>query len=154
MTKEQILGLKLLGFEGDSNLKHSLLILEGVANDKHEKREPFKTIAEFNADLMKQARGLREAFRQSEENLKTTTVEDVLEGWRREHQYYLDIKDRVFRLVQLSNMSDFFHHLISLGFPEEDLLALPAGKIVLETPTTEQIFARSWERAEALGFKA
>ena len=100
------------------------------------------------------ARGLREALRQSEENLKTTTVGDVLEGWKREHQYYLDIKDRVFRLVQLSNMSDFFHHLISLGFPEEDLLALPAGKIVLETPTTEQIFARSWERAEALGFKA
>ena len=157
MTKEQILGLRLIELEKVVEVRHSLLILEGVANDKHEEREPFKTIEEYNADLMRQARGLKEAFRQSEENLKTTTVEDVLEGWRREHQHYLDIEDRVLRLVQLSSMSEFFRHLISLGLPREELLALPAGKIVLETPTGKEILNRGmeqWEQEEARGFKA
>ncbi len=142
MTKEQILGLKLIALEGDEDVKSSLRILGGVANDRRQQIvEPtFETTEAFNKALMKAAKGLREAFRKSEEKLQTTTIKDVLDGWGKNHQYYLAIKDRVLRQVQLSVMSEFFHYLISLGFPEEELAALPAGRIVLETHTIKQVF--------------
>ncbi len=142
MTKEQILGLKLIELEGDDDVKASLRLLEGVANDRHRTEPVFETKEAFNTALKKAAAGLKEAFKRTEENLKTTTVNDVLEGWKRKHQHYLDIKDRVFRQVHLSVMSTFFHHLISLGFPKGDLVALPSGQFILDTHTIKQVFER------------
>jgi hypothetical protein len=132
MKTQEILKLTL----PEINLPHCIRILEAVANDPTLSERPL-TVEE----LREQAKGLKEAFQQSQERIKTTTVGDVLRGWRAKHESYIAVRSSVFKHVHLSILSTFFRRLIFLGMPEEYLESLPSGQIVLDTKTLGEIFA-------------
>lgn len=132
MNTQEILKLTL----PEINLPNEAPILQGIANYGAPSQEPVT-----NEQFLKAAKDLKEAFRQSRERIKTTTVGDVLRGWSEKHGAYLAISDRVFKHIHLSILSTFFRRLISLGLPEEYLASLPSGQIVLDTKTVDEIFA-------------
>ena len=132
MKNKEILRLTL----PEIDLDNCAPLLEGIANDSAPSQEPVT-----KEQFLEAAKGLKEAFRQSRERIKKTTVEDVLRGWSEKHEAYLAISDRVFKHVHLSILSTFFRRLIFLGLSEEYLSSLPSGQIVLATKTVDEIFA-------------
>lgn len=147
MTKQTILGMSLVCFldvedfrtanieEKKRGYSNSLCMIANIVNHPAPSKDPI--IWPKKEEFPELIKRLRSHFKNAPKVVRTTTVEMVLKAWSEKHQAYDEMHERCQRNTILSLMASLFKHLISLGFPEEDLRNMPGGKSVFESPTVQ-----------------